>query len=162
MLALNRAIISILMACVWSMDKMFLIYVSPLPVMMSREKHPGDWVTVSKTLTSWRMTQCSGIVSKFSLFTFLFLFSCLFPDNIWPFLDADTNGKGPTPKQSTTLQSHYKSWQMHHSLQFPTWPCQYVLFQQKKVLFSFRNTQVHQGWVIINKFLYPPPLSRQN
>ena len=159
MLALNRAIISILMASVWSMDKMFLIYVSP--VMMSRGKHPGDWVTVSKTLTSWRMTQHSGIASKCSLFIFLFLSACLFPDNIWPFLDADTNGKGPTLKQSTTLQSHYTSWQMHHSLQY-TWPCQYVLFQQKKVLFSFRNTQVHQGWIIIiNKFLYPPP-SRQN
>ena len=61
-----------------------------------------EWLSPRHWLTSWRMTQRPGIASKFSLFIFLFSFAGLFPDNILPFLDADTNGKGPTPKQSTT------------------------------------------------------------
>ena len=138
----------------------FLIYVSRLHVMMSPGKHPGDWVTVSKTLTSWQEDD-TMLRNSDTVYSCSCLFLTLF--NSFLFLDSMsmTYGKGPTLKQSTTtLQSQNTSWQMHHSLQH-TWPCQDVLFQQKKVLFSFKNSRVHQGWIIINKFLYPLP-SRQN
>ena len=70
--SLNRAIISILMPCVcdrWTnvpdlRQSLFADHQEDRRVMMSRGKHLEDWVTVTKSLTSWRMTQHSGIATQ--------------------------------------------------------------------------------------------------
>ena len=85
--------------------------------MMSWGKHPGDWVTVTKSQTSWRMTQHSTFQSIFN--------------PLWRLI----HGKWPTLSTTLQLQSQYTSWQMHHSLHLTLSRC-FISTKESSVFFQ--------------------------